>query len=77
MVKSIRYIFTRIIIGVGIAIALMIIKGNLLMQVNAQSIWTADLNLTSMHYMNKLNQESFNDFEHVYHFLCIINKLSL
>ena len=52
MVKSIRYIFTRIIIGVGIAIALMIIKGNLLMQVNAQSIWTADLNLTSMHDMN-------------------------
>lgn len=38
MVKSFKYIIKRIIIGTGIAIALMLIKGNLLIGVNAQTI---------------------------------------
>lgn len=37
MVKSIKYIFTRIIIGVGIAIILMLLKGGLIGNVYAES----------------------------------------
>ena len=39
MVKSIRYIFTRIIIGVGIAFILMLLKGNLIGNVYADSVF--------------------------------------
>lgn len=37
MVKDIKYIFKRIIIGVGIALIIMLIKGGLVMDVQAQS----------------------------------------
>lgn len=52
MVKSIKYIFTRILIGVGIALILMLLKGGLIANVNAQTIWTIDLGLTSMYDLN-------------------------
>ena len=38
IVKDFKYIIKRIIIGVGIALVLMLIKGNLLMQVHAQEV---------------------------------------
>lgn len=37
MVKDIKYVFKRIIIGVGIALIIMLIKGGLVMDVQAQS----------------------------------------
>lgn len=40
MVKSFKYIFTRIIIGVGIALILMLLKGGLIANVNAMSVTT-------------------------------------
>lgn len=40
MVKSFKYIIKRIIIGTGIAIALMLIKGNLLIGVSAEELIT-------------------------------------
>lgn len=38
IVKDFKYVIKRIIIGVGIALVLMLIKGNLLMQVHAQEV---------------------------------------
>lgn len=44
MVKDIKYIIKRIIIGVGIAIALIYLKGGLIADVNALSLRTYDSN---------------------------------
>lgn len=49
IVKDIRYIIKRIIIGIGIALALMFIKGNFLIVANAQvvsyKLYDVDYNL--------------------------------
>ena len=36
MIKDFRYIIKRILIGVGVGVSLMLIKGNLLFCVNAE-----------------------------------------
>ena len=44
MVKDIRYIIKRILIGVGIALILMLFKGGLIADVNALSLTAYDSN---------------------------------
>lgn len=60
MVKDFSYILKRVIIGVLIALILMLLKGGLIANVNAQSIYTIDINTTSMVDLDSSQEYTFN-----------------